>query len=78
MSNRFKELARNKATQPLPASPAAEAAARAAAGDDVGPERRLNVRVPEGLYDAYKEKAEAEGHTITWVVLQHMRDYVSP
>ena len=36
---------------------------------------RLNVRVPTPLYERFKDKVESEGRTMTWVVLQAIREY---
>jgi predicted DNA-binding protein len=38
---------------------------------------RLNVRVPTPLYERFKDKVESEGRTMTWVVLQAIRDYLT-
>jgi len=74
MSNRFGDVVEEK--KQSAGSQAAEDATRAATGEDATDTKRLNVRVPEPLYEAYKEKVESEGRSITWVVLQHMREYV--
>ena len=74
MPNRFAaQVQEKKGTR----TQASEEAARAAMGEGAARERRLNVRVPEPLYNAFQEKVEGEGRTITWVVLQFMRDYIS-
>ena len=75
MSNRFGEAIEQK-TQDT-SSQAAESAAQAASGKDEGETKRLNVRVPEPLYDAFKSKVKNEGRTMTWVVLRAIRNYVS-
>jgi hypothetical protein len=36
-----------------------------------------NVRVPDGLWNAAKEKAAAEGRTLTDVILAALQRYVS-
>ena len=74
MSNRFGDVVEEK--KKSRGSQAAEDAARAATGGDAGDTKRLNVRVPEPLYEAYKSKIEGEGRTMTWVILQHMREYI--
>mgnify|MGYP006435240155 CR=1 FL=1 len=74
MGNRFGDVVKEK-TQSGD-SQAAKDAGRAATGEDAADTKRLNVRVPEPLYEAYKEKVEGEGRTMTWVVLQHMREYL--
>jgi len=38
---------------------------------------KRHVRVPDGLWDAAKEKAAAEGKTLTDVILAALRRYVS-
>lgn len=38
---------------------------------------KRHVRVPDGLWDAVKEKAAAEGRTITDVILAALQRYVS-
>jgi hypothetical protein len=38
---------------------------------------KRHVRVPDGLWDAVKAKAEAEGRTITDVILTALHRYVS-
>ena len=40
------------------------------------PTRKFNANIPVSLYDAFKEKAEASGHTMTWLVLEFMKEYV--
>ncbi|MCS4044825.1 hypothetical protein GGQ00_003288 [Salinibacter ruber] len=54
-----------------------EEAKKAALGEDEGETKRLNVRVPAPLYDRFKDKADSEGRTMTWLVLQFIRDYVT-
>lgn len=41
------------------------------------PTRKFNANVPVSLYDAFKEKAETSGHTMTWLVLDFMQKYVA-
>ncbi|MCA0270366.1 MAG: hypothetical protein LCH53_14275 [Bacteroidetes bacterium] len=53
-------------------SPAA-VRAEVAAGRE--PVKRLNVNVPEGLYERFKERADAEGHSLTWLVLRFVEQY---
>lgn len=72
MSNRFGDAIDQKEG----GSQAAQEAAQAASGQDEVETKRLNVRVPEPLYDAFKSKAESEGRTMTWVVLQAIRNYI--
>lgn len=38
---------------------------------------KRHVRVPDGLWDAVKEKAATEGRTITDVILAALQRYVS-
>jgi hypothetical protein len=52
-------------------------ATEAALGDTEGDTTRLNVRVPTPLYERFKDKVESEGRTMTWVVLQAIRDYLT-
>ena len=54
-----------------------EDATRAALGEDEGETKRLNVRVPAPLYERFKDKVESEGRTMTWHVLQWIREYVT-
>ncbi len=55
----------------------AQQAAEAAAGeDDEGEMSQLNIRIPKGLHEAFKQKCEAEGRNMTWVVLRAIRQYV--
>lgn len=74
MSNRFGDAIEQKEKG---GSQAAQEAAQAASGQDEVGTKRLNVRVPKPLYDAFKSKAESEGRTMTWVVLQAIRNYIS-
>lgn len=74
MADRFDDTVSEK-TQTAGSS--AAKASQAATGDDDGDTTRLNVRVPTALYDAYRDKVKGEGRTMTWVILQHMRDYIS-
>ena len=52
-------------------------ATKTALGDTEEDTTRLNVRVPTPLYERFKEKVESEGRTMTWVVLQAIRDYLT-
>lgn len=54
-----------------PAAVKAEAAARRE------PVKRLNVNVPESLYERFKARAEAEGHSLTWLVLRFVEQYAN-
>ena len=74
MGNRFGEAIEQKEGEG--GSQAAQEAAQAATGQDEVETKRLNVRVPKPLYDAFKSKAESEGRTMTWVVLQAIRNYI--
>lgn len=42
-----------------------------------GVTRLRNVRVPDGLWQAAKDKAAAEGRTLTDVILSALQRYVS-
>ena len=55
---------------------AQQAAEAAAAEGDEGEMSQLNIRIPRGLHEAFKQKCEAEGRNMTWVVLQAIRRYV--
>lgn len=46
-------------------------------GEEKEEEKRLNVRAPLSLYNAFSEKAKRKGHTITWLILGYMKSYVS-
>lgn len=52
-------------------------AEEAATGEEVEPKKRLNVKLPERLHEEFKAKCEAEGRTMSWVVIEAVRDYVS-
>lgn len=54
----------------------AQEAAQAATGEDEAEEAQLNIRLPKPLHDRFKRQCEAEGRTMTWVVLQAIREYV--
>lgn len=58
------------------ADEAAQQAAEAAAGEDEEEMSQLNIRIPKGLHKAFKQKCEAEGRNMTWVVLRAIREYV--
>lgn len=72
MGNRFADLPDE--TEPTEGT---EEATKAALGEDEEETKRLNVRVPAPLYKRFKDKAESEGRTMTWLVLQYIRDYVT-
>lgn len=74
MANRFGDAIDQKTADDP--SPAAEEVEKAASGDDDIEHTRLNVRVPTPLYEAFKEKVESEGRTITWVILKAIRSYL--
>jgi predicted HicB family RNase H-like nuclease len=74
MSNRFNDVVED--TEETGAE-GTEEAVNAALGANEGETKRLNVRVPAPLYKQFKEKAESEGRTMTWLVLQWIRDYVA-
>ena len=74
MSNRFGDLVDETEET---AAEGTEDATRAALGADDGETKRLNVRVPAPLYGRFKDKAESEGRTMTWLVLQWIREYVT-
>lgn len=75
MPNRFGDVVEEK--KQSGESQAVQEATKTAAGEDDADTTRLNVRVPTALYEAYKSKVTGEGRTMTWVILQHMRSYVS-
>ena len=74
MDNRFGQAIDQKTSEE--SSPAAGDAEKAAKGEDNVSYTRLNVRVPTPLYEAFKEKAEGEGRTMTWIVLNAIKDYI--
>jgi hypothetical protein len=74
MGNRFSDVVGD--TEETTAE-GTEDATRAALGEDEGETKRLNVRVPAPLYERFKDKVESEGRTMTWLVLQWMREYVT-
>lgn len=55
-------------------SPAALRAEAVAGRESV---KRLNVNVPEPLYERFKARAEAEGHSLTWLVLRYVERYAN-
>lgn len=59
-----------------PAQKQAEEAAQAATGEEEPEESQLNIRIPKPLHDRFRRKCEAEGRSMTWVVLQAIRQYV--
>lgn len=75
MSNRFSESA-NKGVNTA-ASENAKAAAEAALGDEGVEEVQLNVKLPKALRDAFKKKCQSEGRSMSWVVKQAIREYIS-
>jgi predicted DNA binding CopG/RHH family protein len=74
MSNRFEDAVQD--TQDQEAPEGTEDAAKEALGETDGETTRLNVRVPTPLYERFKDKVESEGRTMTWVVLQAIREYL--
>lgn len=74
MSNRFEDVVQD--TDEAGAE-GTEEAVDAALGVGEGETKRLNVRVPAPLYERFKGKAESEGRTMTWLVLQWVREYVA-
>lgn len=75
MSNRFSESASKGVN--TTASEDTEEAAQAALGDKGVEEAQLNVKLPKALRDAFKQKCKSEGRTMSWVVKQAIRDYIS-
>jgi predicted DNA binding CopG/RHH family protein len=73
MSNRFADSVQQVEEQSAPEG--TEDAKKTALGEE-GDTTRLNVRVPTPLYERFKKKVESEGRTITWVILQAIRDYL--
>ena len=53
-----------------------EKAKDAATGRQDEPTKRLNVNVPESLYDEFKDTCDGEGRTMSWVVNQMLEEYV--
>jgi predicted DNA binding CopG/RHH family protein len=74
MSNRFEDAVQDTRDQEAPEG--TEDAAKEAFGETDGRTTRLNVRVPTPLYERFKDKVESEGRTMTWVVLQAIREYL--
>jgi predicted DNA binding CopG/RHH family protein len=74
MSNRFEDAVQD--TQDQEAPEGTEDAAKEALGETDGETTRLNVRVPTPLYERFKDKVESEGRTMTWVILQAIREYL--
>ena len=38
--------------------------------------KRLNVNVPASLYERFKEQAEGEGRSLTWLIKKWIEEYV--
>lgn len=74
MSNRFNDVVGDTEQT---GTEGTEEAVDVALGVDEGETKRLNVRVPAPLYERFKDKAESEGRSLTWLVLQWIRDYVT-
>jgi predicted DNA binding CopG/RHH family protein len=74
MSNRFEDAVQD--TQDQEAPEGTQDAAKEALGETDGETTRLNVRVPTPLYERFKDKVESEGRTMTWVILQAIREYL--
>jgi predicted DNA binding CopG/RHH family protein len=74
MSNRFEDAVQDTRDQEAPEG--TEDAAKEALGETDGETTRLNVRVPTPLYERFKDKVESEGRTMTWVILQAIREYL--
>lgn len=75
MDNRFDGATEDAQNQEVPEG--TEDAVKEALGATEGETTRLNVRVPTPLYERFKDKVESEGRTMTWVVLQAIRNYLS-
>lgn len=73
MGNRFTDIPDDTEDTPEGTDDAVDAAL----GADEGETTRLNVRVPTPLYERFKDKAQSEGRTMTWLVLRFIRDYVT-
>ena len=74
MGNRFSDVVGDTEETAVEGT---EDATRAALGEDEEETKRLNVRVPAPLYERFKDKVESEGRTMTWLVLQWIREYVT-
>lgn len=53
-----------------------EEAARAALGEDDAEMSRLNIRIPEPLHEAFKQKTEAEARQMSALLRKWIREYV--
>ncbi len=53
-----------------------EQAARAALGEDDAEMSRLNIRIPEPLHEAFKQKTEAEARQMSALLRKWIRAYV--
>ena len=53
-----------------------EQAARAALGEDEAEMSRLNIRIPEPLHEAFKQKTEAEARQMSALLRKWIREYV--
>ena len=58
-------------------SPETARAKQAAVDRSDEPTKRLNVDVPESLYERFKATCEAEGRSLSWVVRRMLEGYVS-
>lgn len=74
MSNRFNDVVGDAEEA---SAEGTEEAVDVALGADESETKRLNVRVPAPLYERFKDEAESEGRTMTWLVLQWIRNYVT-
>jgi predicted DNA binding CopG/RHH family protein len=54
----------------------AEQAAQAALGEDEADMSRLNIRIPEPLHEAFKQKCEAEARQMSALMRRWIREYV--
>jgi len=48
-----------------------------AAAKGTEPTKRLNVKLPEPLHERFREQCKSEGRSMTWVITQFIKGYVS-
>jgi len=74
MPNRFSESASKG--ENTASNEGAEQAAQAAIGEDEGESSQLNVRLPERLHEAFRDKCDAEARQMSALVRRWIREYV--
>lgn len=60
-----------------PQAAAARAAATAPKMPADEPTTRLNVNLPQSLYERFRHAAQADGRSMTWIVTQFVQQYTT-